>query len=151
VDVPSSVPLKLVSVAHLLGMIALVLGILALLSAGVALFAYLRRIREAEDDLESVLGIFGAYPSELRRASLVRGGVLGLWSGLGVAVLLGAVLALWQAQAPQALGLEGFISLWTWPLVSVPVLVGPALGILVGFAAARSGVERTPERATVFA
>ncbi len=152
VDVPGAVPLRLVSMAHVVGLIALLLGILALVAAGIALFTYLIRIRESERDLEAVLGIFGAYPAELRRASLIRGGVLGLWSGLGVALLLGAVLAIWQAQAPATLGLEGFISIWTWPLVSLPVLVGPGLGIVVGFAASKGHGHRTrAERAAIFA
>lgn len=152
VDVPSSVALRLVSAANLMAMVAGVLGLLALLAAGVALSAYLRRLRELETDLEAVLGIFGAYPHDIRRPTLIRGTVLGLWSGIGVTVLLSATLAIWQAQAPPAIGLEAFISPWTWPLAAIPVLAGPALGAVVGWLSAAGGAHRTrAERAAIFA
>lgn len=136
VDVPSSGALRVLVLVGIAWAAAIGLGLLGLLACAVLLFDYLRRLREAEDDLLAVLEVFGASPGSLRRPTIVRGAVLGLWAGAGVSGVLVTSVLLWQSYAPALLGVEAVAAVGAWPLAIAPLLVGPVFGTVVGMAAA---------------
>lgn len=141
VEVPGTDAMDVLGVASVgLGFAAL-LAALGVFAALVLLFGYLRRLREQDRDLDRVTALFGAYQSQLRRPTLVRGATVG--SACGVLLVIGGVTALlgWQLWASELLGTAVSASLAAWSVVLSPGLVVPLLGLLAAWFASVERVQ----------
>ncbi|MFB6371841.1 MAG: cell division protein FtsX [Bradymonadaceae bacterium] len=139
VDVPSG------GATRLLGWLrwAKILGTLLLL-AGVAFVVqqiadFLGRLRGEERTELVVLERFGAEPGTLRRRTWIRGLVVGIWAGL---LAFGTLLALgvaWRGMTDELFGATVIGGYWHWLAVGAPLVIGPAVGTIVGIWVARGG------------
>jgi cell division protein FtsX len=131
VDVPSADALRLMEAARSAISVALVIAIVMALVAAILLAAFLRRIRQLESHETELLEMFGASRGALRRPTMLRGAFLGVLSGvLATTTLLVTQLAL-ARWATTLTGVDAGAT-WTWFIVILPVVLSPALGVLVG-------------------
>jgi len=132
VSVPDATAVRILSILSLLGFIGALLGVLGLAVFTVVIGEYLIRLQRAEQAQNDVLLMFGAQGRSLRKPSIIRGVVLGLWSGGLATFTLMVALAIWQSVITSVLG--GSASLvHAWPVAVVPLCVGPLIGVLAGF------------------
>lgn len=145
VDVPSADALRLMEAARGAISVALVIAVLMSLVTAILLAAYLQRIRRLESHETELLEMFGASRGALRRPTILRGGFLGITSGLLATVtLLVCQLAL-SRWAAALTGVDASAT-WTWFVVVLPVALTPALGILVGRVVAHNAGGRARKK-----
>ncbi len=95
--------------------------------------ALLRRVLEDERRELELLELFGASTLELMRPTMIRGAMLGLWSGGLASALLLAMQLLTQRYAALFAGPGPAYQGLTWVIVISPLLVLPVMGICVGW------------------
>lgn len=141
VEVPSSDAMQVITVAGAVLALAALFALFGLLAAMVLLLSYLERLRGADADVDRVTALFGAYSSDLRRPTFVRG--LAIASGCGMLISVGgAVLLLgWQVSSVHLLGAASGPSTTTWGVVALPVLVLPIVGFFAAWFASREPVQ----------
>jgi len=141
VSVPTSSAMNVLSLSGVVLTLAAILALTALLAGGIVSFDYLRRMREVEGEMNALAVLFGAYPSEVRRPTLVRGMVVGAACGVACTLLLVGALVAWRWEAAGVLGIAATIPATAWPLAAAPLLVGPIWGLVVGWLAAGRRTE----------
>lgn len=133
VDIPGAQALELVRMAR--SAVGVILGLAAVLLVVslVLLIALLRRVLEDERRELELLELFGASPMELMRPTMIRGAILGLWSGGVGSLCLLAMQLLTQRYALLFVGPGPAYQGVTWAIVVAPVVILPTLGVLVGW------------------
>lgn len=141
VEVPSSDAMQVVTLAGVGLGVAAFLALFGLFAALALLLGYLERLRRADEDVDRVVALFGAYSGELRRPTLVRG--LALGTACGIFVSLGGAVALlsWQLWSVNLVGTASSAPAVAWSVVASPVLLIPILGLVAAFAASRTPVQ----------
>lgn len=152
VSVPDASAVRILSVLSLLGFIGSLLGVLGMAVFTVVIAEYLIRLQDAEQAQNDVLLMFGAQGRSLRKPSIVRGVILGLWSGGLATITLMVALAIWQSVMSAVLG--GSASLvHAWPVAVMPLAFGPVIGVLAGFwvsAPERRSTDLVPRLLTAY-
>lgn len=141
VEVPSSEAMRVVNFAAIGIGVAGVMGGFGLLAAALLLLSFLERLRARDDESDRVLALFGAYDSQLRRPTLIRGVSLGAACGVVVAVLGCIGLLGWQLWAPHVLGIEISLPAAAWSVVGSPAIIVPLIGLLAAWFAVRPPVQ----------
>lgn len=141
IEVPSSDAMQVITVAGVGLGVATLFALFGLLAALVLLFGYLRRLRSADGELDRVVALFGAYSSELRRPTFVRG--IAVSTGCGVMISLGGAVSLlaWQLWSANVLGAAVSTPITAWTVVALPALVIPVVGFLAAWFASRTPVQ----------
>lgn len=143
VDVPSTEVGDWLSALGTFQLVGLVLFAL-FVGIGVLLVAdYLRELRYRERRELRLLERLGAPPNRLRRKSMVRGAILGIWSGLATSGLLLAIALYWRTIEASLLGGVLAAAPRSWLVVAAPLVVGPAAGAVAGVWAARRSLGET--------
>ena len=98
-------------------------------------------MREADSELDRVVALFGAYQSQLRRPTFVRGLTVGGACG-AMLVSVGTVSMLtWQVWASDVLGTAVSSSVAAWTVVLSPGLLLPLLGLVAAWFASLEKVQ----------
>lgn len=128
VQVPDSAALRVLSMTAMILTFAAILGLLGLIAFGLIMGEFLYRLQVSERNQNDVLAIFGASGAMLRRPTLLRGMVLGAWVGGLTAIGLSFSLVMIQGMLHAMMGVS-LAMLGVWPLVAVPLLLGPMFGL----------------------
>jgi len=116
---------------------------------GLALVAVADTLREFRHRERAKLRLFekmGASAGQLRRATLIRGAVIGLWAGLAAACILLAIALYWRTIEEGLLGGFSAAAPRNWLVVAGPLVVGPVGGVLAGVFVARRSPGGPPRR-----
>lgn len=146
VDVPSAKLTDWLSTVGTVRAAATGLFLLMLVLGLAYLGDYLRELRHREHDELRVLERLGAPSGRLRRASIVRGAILGVWAGLAATTILLAIALYWRTMEANLLGGIPAAAPRTWLVVAAPVVVGPVGGVCAGFWAARRSLGEVSQR-----
>lgn len=131
VNIPDAMAMRVLLVLSVLGILGCILGVLGLVIQTIVLGEYLARLQRFEQAQNDVLLMFGAHGRSVRNPTIVRGGMLGLWSGGLATVTLLTALAIWQAVASASFGSSaGLVS--AWPVAMLPLVVGSLMGLSIG-------------------
>jgi cell division protein FtsX len=137
VDVPSAEVTEWRSAMGTVRVAAIGLFVLSLFFGLAYVGTYLRELRAREYDALRIWERLGAPPEQLRRASLVRGAILGVWAGLVATTILLAIALYWRTMEANLLGGIPAAAPRTWLVVAAPVVIGPVGGVCAGLWAAR--------------
>jgi cell division protein FtsX len=138
VDVPSAQAAKALSFVRWLLWLGAGLLVVLVVTGVSQVRGYLVRLADESTRETELLALFGAPPSKLRRASLVRGVTIGVWAGVVAFAGLFALLLMWQDARPVLVGVAHGASAWSWAVIAAPVIFGPLFGATAGWFANRS-------------
>lgn len=141
VELPSSGAMEAVEFAATALIAAGLLGLFGIFAAAVLLLSYLERLRRGDDESDRVIALFGAYRSELRRPTIVRGLTLGAACGAFVTSLGCFSLLAWQMYAPHLMGVDISLPAGAWSVAATPVLIVPVVGFFAAVYASREPVR----------
>lgn len=141
VEVPSSEAMRALEFAGVGLAFGALLALFGLLSAGLLLASYLKRLRALDEESDRVLALFGAYERDLRKPTLWRGVSLGGACGVLVALLGSVGLVSWRVWAPHVVGFDVTLPTIAWPVAAAPLLVVPIVGAIAALAATRDRVQ----------
>jgi cell division protein FtsX len=141
VELPSSEAMRAVELTATALIAAALLAIFGVFAAGVLILSYLERLRRGEDESDRVFALFGAYRSELRRPTIVRGLAIGGWCGAIVAFVGCFGLLAWQMYAPHLMGVDISLPTGAWSVAVTPLLIVPIVGFFAAVRASRQPVR----------
>lgn len=138
VDVPSAQAAKALSFVRWLLWLGAAMLIVLVITGISQVRGFLIRLADDSTRETELLALFGAPPSKLERASLVRGVTVGVWAGVIAFGALLTLLLMWQDARAVIVGVEHGASAWSWAVIAAPVLLGPLCGAVAGWFANRS-------------
>jgi cell division protein FtsX len=142
VDLPSADAARTLIFARRLMALGGVL-LLLLLAVGVAQTRiFLARLEDQHARETTLLALFGAPPTWLRRSTLARGVTVGLWAGVASFAGLLLSLFLWQFARPAILGLSDASLGWAWLILVAPLILGPTAGFFAAGLVNRSRIKK---------
>jgi cell division protein FtsX len=141
VEIPSSEAMQAVELTATALVVAGLLALFGLFAAAVLILSYLERLRRGDDESDRVFALFGAYRSELRRPTIVRGLAMGAWCGAIVTFVSCFGLLAWQIYAPHVMGVDISLPGGAWSVAVTPVLLVPIIGFFVAVHASREPVR----------
>lgn len=141
VELPSSEAMEAVQLTATALVVAALLSLFGVFAAAVLLLSYLERLRRGDEESDRVTALFGAYRSELRRPTIVRGLAIGAACGAFVTFVGCFGLLAWQMYAPHLLGVDISLPGGAWSVAVTPVLIVPVVGFFAAVYASREPVR----------